>query len=160
MLLSWCRCRKAFSINALLVRSAKTSFSPASIIALRTIKDALCSIGSNVLRIPDSRAASSCSKCSCLLQSWIEEEAIKSDQEAAKLKTVNQIADEEKIKAENLKELRMKERIFINELTAVQELLLKGNSKLNNALKKKDNAQVVVAQAMLSSASSKTQSYR
>ena len=37
----------------------------------------------------------------------------------------------------------------------MQQLLSESNSKLTAALKKKDNAQVVVAQAMLSSASSK-----
>ena len=37
----------------------------------------------------------------------------------------------------------------------MQQLLFKGNSKLTDALKKKDNTQVVVAQAMLCSASSK-----
>ena len=37
----------------------------------------------------------------------------------------------------------------------MQQLLLEGNSKLTDVLKKKYNAQVVVAQAMLSSASSK-----
>ena len=65
---------------------------------------------------------------------------------------VNRIADEVKIKAEKLKK---KEGKLTNELTAVQQLLLEDNSKLTDALKKKDNAQVVVAQAMFSSASSK-----
>ena len=37
----------------------------------------------------------------------------------------------------------------------MQQFLSEGNSKLTDALKKKDNALVVVAQAMLSSASSK-----
>ena len=40
---------KGFSTNTLLITLAKASFSPASIVALRTIKDALCTIGSNVL---------------------------------------------------------------------------------------------------------------
>ena len=76
-------------------------------------------------------------------------------QETAKLNAVNQIADEEKIKTEKLKEFKKKEGKLTNEITAVQQLLLAGNSKLTDALKKKDNAQVVVAQAMLSIASSK-----
>ena len=42
---------------------------------------------------------------------------------------VNQIADEEKIKAEKLKELKKKEGELTNELTAVQQLLSEGNSK-------------------------------
>ena len=44
--------KRGFSTNALLVMPAKASFSPASIVALRTIKDALCTVGSNVLRVP------------------------------------------------------------------------------------------------------------
>ena len=55
------------STNALLVMPAKASFSPVSIVALRTIEFALCTVGSNVLRVPITQAASSCSKCSCLL---------------------------------------------------------------------------------------------
>ena len=65
------------------------------------------------------------------------------------------MADEEKIKAEKLKELKKKEGKLTNELTVVQLLLSEGKSKFTDALKKQDNAQVVVAQAMLSSASSK-----
>ena len=66
-----------------------------------------------------------------------EDEARKSEQEAAKLKAFNQIADEEKIKAEKHKELKKKEGKLKNELTAVQQLLSEGNSKLTDALKKK-----------------------
>ena len=40
---------RGFSTNALLATPAKASFSTASIVALRTIKDALCTIGTNVL---------------------------------------------------------------------------------------------------------------
>ena len=43
---------RGFSTNTLLVIPAKASFSPASIVALRTMKDTLCTVGSNVLRIP------------------------------------------------------------------------------------------------------------
>ena len=61
-----------------------------------------------------------------------------------------------KLRLITLKNLRRKkEGELTNELTAVQQLLSEGNSKLTDALKKKDNAQVVVAQAILSSASSK-----
>ena len=42
---------RGFSTNALLVTPAKASFSPASFVALRTIKDALCTVGSNVLQV-------------------------------------------------------------------------------------------------------------
>ena len=40
--------RKGVSTNAFLVTPAKASFSPASIVALRIMKDALCTVGSNV----------------------------------------------------------------------------------------------------------------
>ena len=58
------------------------------------------------------------------------------------------------MKAEKSKELKKKEELSY-ELIAVQQLLLEGNSQLTDALKEKDNAQVVVSQAILSSASSK-----
>ena len=43
---------KGFSTNAVLVMPTKASFSPASGVALRTIKDALCTVGSYVLQVP------------------------------------------------------------------------------------------------------------
>ena len=43
---------RGFSTNAFLVTPAGASFSLASIVALQTIKDALCTVGSNVLRVP------------------------------------------------------------------------------------------------------------
>ena len=68
---------RGFSTNALLITPPKASVSPASIVALRTIKDTLCTVGSNLLRVPITRAAMSCSKCSCLFYSKKEDEARK-----------------------------------------------------------------------------------
>ena len=98
--------KRGFSTNAFLLMRVKTSFSPASIVALRTIKDALSSVGSNELRVPITlellRHVHNAHVC---YEAEKEDEARKSEQEAATLKAVNQIADEEKIKAEKLKEL-------------------------------------------------------
>ena len=119
-----------------LVTPAIASFNPASIVALRIIKDALCTVGSNVLRAPITlellRHVQNAHVC---YKAEKEDEARKSEQDVAKLKVVNQIAEEEKIKAEKLKK---KEGKLTNELTAVQLLLLEGNSKLTDVLKKKD----------------------
>ena len=129
---------KGFSTNAVLVMPTKASFSPASGVALRTIKDALCTVGSYVLQVPITlqllRHVQNAYVC---YEAEKEDEARKSEQKAAKLKAVNQIADEEKIKAENCKELKKQEGKCVNELTAVQQLLSKGNSKLTDALMKK-----------------------
>ena len=121
--------KRGFSIHALLVTLAKASFSPASIVALQTIKDAF-TVGSNVLQVPKTlellRHVQNARVC---YEAEKEDEARKSEQEAAKLKAVNQIADEEKLKLKNLKKLKKKEGKLTNELTAVQQLLSEGNSK-------------------------------
>ena len=83
-----------FSTNAFLVTPAKASFSPASIVALRTTKDALSSVDSNVLRVPITlellRHVQNAHIC---YKAEKENAARKSEQEAAKLKAVNQIAE-------------------------------------------------------------------
>ena len=144
---------RGFSTNALLVTLTVASFSPASIVALQTIKDALCTVGFNVLRVPITlellRHFQNAHVC---FKAEKEDEARKSEQKAAKLKAINQIADEVQIKAEKLKN---KEGKLTNKITTVQQLLSEGNSKLTDAFKKKDDAYVVVAQAMLSFASLK-----
>ena len=97
---------RGFSTNVLLVRPTKASSSPASIVALRTIKDALCTVGSNVLQVPITlellRHVQNAYVC---YKAEKKDEAKKSEEEAAKLKVVNQIADEKKIKAKKLAEL-------------------------------------------------------
>ena len=73
---------------------------------MRIIKDALCTVGSNVLRVLITlellRHIQNAHICYVAEK---EDKARKSEQEATKLKVVNQIVDQEKIKAENLKEL-------------------------------------------------------
>ena len=59
--------KKGFSTNALLVMPATASFSSTSIVALQTLKDALCTVDSNVLRVPKTLELFFYSKCSCLL---------------------------------------------------------------------------------------------
>ena len=85
-------------VSLLLVMPTKASFSPAFFVALWTVKDALCIVGSNVLRVPITlkllRPVPNVCVC---YEAEKEDKARKSKQEAAKLETVNQIADKEKI---------------------------------------------------------------
>ena len=145
--------KRGFSTNALLVTPAKASFSPASIVALRTIKDALCTVGSNLLQAPIT--LSSCFIMFKMLMSVIKQKKrMKLENQNRKPLNFNwliKLLMKRILRLKNLKNLRRK----TNELTVVQQLLSEGNSKLTDALKKKDKAQVVVAQAMLSSALSK-----
>ena len=74
---------RGFSTNTL-VTSAKAAFSPASIVALRTTKDALCTVGSNVLRMPITpKLLRHVQNAHVYYKAVKEEEARKSEQEAA-----------------------------------------------------------------------------
>lgn len=145
---------KGFSVNALLVTSAKASLSASSIVALRTTKDAIRTLGSgSILSVQITREmlhyvhnAHASYKAEKEKEQEVERKAA---QDKAKAK------HKEEVLAEKLKDIKKREEELTAKLAAVQQLLAEGNTKLSEALRKKDNAQIAVAQAMMSSASSK-----
>ena len=143
---------QGFSVNALLVSSAKTSLSSASIVALRTMKDAKRTLGSGtVLNVPITRDMLRYVQNAHAHYRKERDEDVKRKEETAKAKA----REEEKEKTEKLRDLKVREGELTSEIAAAQELLSEGNSKLAEAQKKKDATQIAVAQAMLSSATTK-----
>ena len=127
--------KRGFSTNALLP-PAKASFSLPSIVALRIIKDTLYTLGSIILRVPITRAALSYSKCSCLTKRKQRTTQENLDRKQLKFKRLIKLLMKRKLKLKNLISLIREENLQMSN-TAVQQLLLEGNSKLTDALKKK-----------------------
>mgnify|MGYP006342324205 FL=1 len=147
---------RGFAANALTVTEARSSLNETSISALGTVQDAVRVLGGGAVSgITVTREMLRCVRTAYSRYEADKEAETKRQKEVLSSAKSAAACVAETQKKETLNNLKKREAELKVELSSVQELLKEGNIRLADALKKKDATLISVAQAMLSSASSK-----